>query len=162
MKTNRLITLLASLMLAALISSGCTRTDNANTSASNTSLAVNGNANLPPPAPLTTATANSSPTANRSTTNNAPPTRVNKDPEPQIGTGGNDFYLFTQARAALSADSELKNSNIVIVIKDGNATLTGNIPNAEQKARAEQLLRAINGIKDVKNQLNVSAGNAKK
>lgn len=162
MKTNRLITILASLVLAALISSGCTRTDNANTSASNTSPAVNGNANLPPTAPSTTATANGSATADGSKTNDGRATRSSKDPEPKIGTGGNDFSLFTQARAALNADSELKNSNIVVDIKDGSATLSGSISNAEQKTRAEQLIRAIDGIKTVKNQLNVSAGNAKK
>lgn len=88
--------------------------------------------------------------------------RVNKDPDPKIGTGGNDFYLFTQARGALSADSELKSSNIVVDVKNGSATLSGTVANAEQKSRAEQLVRALSGITAVKNQLNVSAGNMKR
>lgn len=162
MKTNKLITLMASLMMAALIFSGCARTSNTDAAASNNALAVNGNANMPSLAPALPANANNGMTTGDSTTNQGHITRTNKDPDPKIGTGGNDFYLFTQARGVLNADSELKNSNIVIDVKNGNATLSGTVSNAEQKSRAEQLVRALNGITGVKNQLNVSAGNVKR
>jgi osmotically-inducible protein OsmY len=162
MKTNRLITLIAGLTLAALVFAGCEKTGDTNTSSSNTSVAANGNANLPPSAPIATATVNSNMPANNSTTNEVPGRRASKDPEPKIGAGGSDFSLFTLARAALNADGELKTSNIVVDIKDGNATLTGNIASAEQKSRAEQLVRAVAGIKSVKNQLNISDRNAKR
>lgn len=79
-------------------------------------------------------------------------------PKPQIGSGGNDFYLFTQARAALNADAELKAANIVVDIKEGVATLSGAVKSAEQKSKAEQLVQAA-GLKTVKNQLRVSSGN---
>lgn len=162
MKTNRLITLMAGLTLAALIFSGCAGTSNTDTAASNTALAANGNANMPSAAPAMTANASNSMTTGDSATNQGRGTRTTKDPEPKIGAGGNDFYLFTQARAALNADSELKNSNIVVDVKNGSATLSGTIPNAEQKSRAEQLVRALSGITSVKNQLNISAGNTKR
>ena len=162
MKTNRLIILMTGLTLAALMFSGCARTNNTDTAASNSALAVNGNANMPSSAPAMTANANNGMTTGDSTTNQGRVTRSSKDPEPKIGAGGNDFYLFTQARAALSADSELKNSNIVVDVKNGSATLSGTIANAEQKARAEQLVRALDGITDVKNQLKISAGSPKR
>ena len=53
-------------------------------------------------------------------------------------------------------------SNIVVDVKNGGATLSGTVANAEQKSRAEQLVRALNGIMGVKNQLNVSTGTTKR
>ncbi len=86
---------------------------------------------------------------------NAPPAKM---PTPQIGSGGNDFYLFTRARGAINADAELKAANVVVDVKEGNITLSGTVKNAEQKSKAEQLVRSA-GAKAVKNQLRVSAGN---
>lgn len=86
--------------------------------------------------------------------NNAPPAKM---PTPQIGSGGNDFYLFTKARGALSADAELKAANVVVDVKEGNITLSGTVKSAEQKSKAEQLVRAV-GSKSIKNQLRVSNG----
>lgn len=162
MKMNRLITLMAGLMLAAIISSGCAGTTSTDTAASNTAPAVNGNTNMPSSAPPMTANTSNSMATGDSNTNQGRSTRTNKDPDPKIGAGGNDFYLFTQARGALNADSELKNSNIVVDVKNGSATLSGTVSSAEQKSRAEQIVRALNGITSVKNQLSISAGNTKR
>ncbi len=79
-------------------------------------------------------------------------------PRPQIGSGGNDLFLFTQARAALGSDAELKGANPVVEVKDGVLTLSGTVTTAAQKSRAEQVARGINGVKAVRNQLRVSAG----
>jgi hypothetical protein len=81
--------------------------------------------------------------------------QVSSGPSPQIGTGGSDFFLFTQARAALDADVELKAANVVIDVKAGSMTLNGTVSNAEQKAKAEQLVRAVAGVKAVRNQLRI-------
>lgn len=86
--------------------------------------------------------------------------RVAGAPSPQINTGGSDFFLFTQARAALGADHELKAANIVIDVKAGLLTLGGTVANAEQKSKAEQLVRAVEGVKAVKNRLRISIANA--
>ncbi len=79
-------------------------------------------------------------------------------PKPQIGPGGNDFFLFTQARGALNTDAELKDANITVEVKEGVVTLSGALASAEQKSKAEQLVRAVSGVKDVKNRLRVSGG----
>lgn len=78
-------------------------------------------------------------------------------PTPQVGTGGNDFFLFTQARAALNNDSELKAANLVIEVKGGVVTLNGAVASASLKSKAEQLARDA-GAKAVRNQLRVSGG----
>lgn len=79
-------------------------------------------------------------------------------PAPQIGSGGNDFSLFTQARGALNSDAELKAANITVEVKEGVVTLSGALANDGQKSKAERLVRAVGGVKDVKNQLRVSGG----
>ncbi len=90
----------------------------------------------------------------RSNTNSAPPTQM---PTTKIGSGGNDFFLFTKARAAINADAELSAANVILDIKEGAATLSGTVANAEQKSKAERLVREV-GLKTVRNQLRVSAG----
>lgn len=87
-----------------------------------------------------------------------PNARAATAPKPQIGSGGNDFYLFTQARAALAADPELKGANFILEVKEGVLTLSGAVASAEQKSRAEQVVRGVSGVKSVKNQIKVSAG----
>jgi len=79
-------------------------------------------------------------------------------PRPQIGSGGNDLFLFTQARAALGSDPELKGANTVVEVKDGVLTLSGTVATPGQKSRAEQVARGVGGVKAVRNQLRVSAG----
>src|SRR5215207_3423011 len=68
----------------------------------------------------------------------APPAKL---PTPRIGSGGNDLFLFTQARAALNNDSDLKAANVVIEVKEGVVTLTGTVTSAALKSKAEQLAR---------------------
>ena len=77
-------------------------------------------------------------------------------PKPQIGSGGNDFYLFTQTRGALAADAELKGTSFTIDVKEGVLTLSGTASSEAQKSRAEQVARGIGGIKAVKNEIKVA------
>lgn len=88
------------------------------------------------------------------TRNNAG-TEVASAPKPQIGSGGNDFFQFTQARAAITADPDLKTTNIVIDVKGAVVTLSGTVGSAVQKSRAEQLVRAVGGIKKVNNRIQI-------
>lgn len=98
--------------------------------------------------------ANSAPTVPNNTTTDGKKTQPNA-PTAKIGSGGNDFSILTSARAALSADKELING-VVIEVKDGNATLTGKASSEAQKKKAEELVRGVQGIKNVTNNLRVS------
>lgn len=88
-------------------------------------------------------------------TNKKPLPQV-KEPTPQIGSGGDDMSLFTQARGVLSSDKELSNA-VIIEIKEGNVTLNGKVSSEAQKAKALQLVQSVKGIKSVKNNLRVSS-----
>lgn len=95
-----------------------------------------------------------SPASESRATRNAPPARM---PTPQIGSGGNDLFIFTRTRAAINNDSDLKAANVVIEVKEGVVTLSGTVTSAALKSKAEELARGV-GPKDVRNQLRVSAG----
>jgi hypothetical protein len=103
---------------------------------------------------VATAQQGASPASAPRGTGNAQPAKV---PTPQIGSGGNDLFLFTQARAAVNGDPELRAANLIIEVKDGVVTLSGTVASAALKARAEELARGA-GPKSVRNQLRVSAG----
>lgn len=95
-----------------------------------------------------------SPAAESRGTRAAPPSKM---PTPQIGSGGNDLFLFTRTRAAIDGDPDLKASNLVIEVKEGVVTLVGTVASAALKSKAEELARGA-GPKGVRNQLRVSAG----
>ena len=54
-------------------------------------------------------------------------------------------------------DADLKAANLIIEVKEGVVTLSGNVASAALKSKAEELARGA-GAKNVKNQLRVSAG----
>lgn len=119
--------------------------------------------NAASPAPASDGGANAVPASAGVTPAPAPESRASvnapaaKAPKPQIGSGGNDLFLFTQARAAINDDADLKAANLIVEVKEGVVTLSGNVASAELKSKAERLARGA-GAKDVKNQLRVSAG----
>jgi alkylhydroperoxidase/carboxymuconolactone decarboxylase family protein YurZ len=166
---------LAVALLASLAAAGCGRPSVTTNSNGNTQPAAPGPtpataaqdtaatpaATTPAPAGVVAA-ANPAATANPAGTPGRPANaRAASTPPPQIGSGGNDFYAFTQARAALAADEEMKNAPVVIEIRAGVATLTGTVAGDSQKQKAERLVRGAQGVKGVNNQLRVSAGAAK-
>ncbi|MCA1616914.1 MAG: glycosyltransferase, partial [Acidobacteria bacterium] len=108
----------------------------------------------PPAAGGAAARPGATPAGGSRTASSAAPANV---PKPQIGSGGNDLYLFTRARGVIGTDAELKAANIVVEVKDGVATLSGTVASDAQKSKAEQLTLGV-GVKTVKNQLRVSAG----
>ncbi len=152
------------LILISIVLSGCSKnpepeaakTGNTNqspTALNNANVPANNSASVNPPnTPASVVNNTSAPVANKNV-KSSPPV---KDPTPQIGSGGSDLVLFTQARGALSSDQELLNA-VIIEIKEGNVTLTGNVSSAAQKTKAGQLVQAVKGVKSVKNNLRVAS-----
>jgi len=148
------------LILTAIVLSGCAKqtesqtakTDNINkapTAVNNNNISAN-----PPNVP--TPLGNNISTTTTTGKDNRKPSPAVKEPPPQIGSGGDDMSLFTQARGALSSDKELLNA-VIIEIKEGNVTLNGKVSSETQKAKAAQLVQSVKGIKSVKNNLHVSS-----
>ena len=149
------LTLLGAVLVVA-ISSGCSQDTESQVpkpvNAERTPMVANNAANAPvrndtPP-----------PSANNSTGsangNKSAPTAA--APAPQIGSGGEDFSLFTQIRSGLAADKELSTA-VIIDVKEGAVTLSGTVSSQAQRAKAEQITQNVKGIKSLKNNLRVAS-----
>jgi hypothetical protein len=145
----------------ALSFAGCNQpaNDNANTNA-NANLA-NANANR--------AAANKNANENANTPILRAPTREDyeknkeryvreaKEAGRKIGTGLNDGYLWTKVRFDLAAADDLRDSTINVDVENAVVTLSGSVASAAQRAKAESVAKAAEGVKSVKNMLKVAA-----
>ena len=77
-----------------------------------------------------------------------------------IGTGLNDAWLWTKTRFDLAAADDLRDSTINVDVDNAVVTLTGTVASAAQKTKAEQIVKTVDGVKAVKNQLKVVSDNA--
>jgi hyperosmotically inducible periplasmic protein len=64
-----------------------------------------------------------------------------------------DLATTTRVRATLQIDSELKTQTIFVETLDGNVRLTGQVNSAVTFDRARDVLRQVEGVKTVDNQL---------
>jgi len=157
---RRRITGFIALAALAVLLPGCDNTANQNATA-------NRNANLNANA---TATATATPVAN--TNSNRAPTRAEyeankerynreaKESGRKVGTGANDTWLWIKTRFDLAAADDLRDSTINVDVDNDVVTLSGTVASAAQKTRAEAVAKAVEGVKSVRNQLKVQAGNA--
>ena len=78
----------------------------------------------------------------------------------KVGTGLDDGWLWTKTRFDLAAADDLRDSTINVDVENAVVTLSGNVANAEQKAKAESVAKAVAGVKSVKNLLTVANTNS--
>ncbi len=69
-----------------------------------------------------------------------------------------DVALARSALTALDTVAELKGVNLVVSVVDGVAVIGGPVPSAAVAKRAEQVVRQVDGVKDVRNTCFVSNG----
>ena len=136
--------------------------NNRNVNAANANANANANATV-----ATTPVVNANTNANRRA-----PTREEAERERErysreakesgrtVGTGANDLWLWVKTRFDLAAADDLRDSTINVDVSNDVVTLTGTVATAAQKSRAETVAKAVEGVKSVRNQLKVQAGNA--
>jgi len=136
--------------------------------AANNNRTVNANANANA---NTNTVATSTPVVNANSNTNRAPTREEYERDKAryqrearesgrtVGSGLNDGWLWVKVRFDLAAADDLRDSTINVDVDNAIVTLTGTVASAAQKARAETVAKAVEGVKGVKNQLKVSAGN---
>jgi hyperosmotically inducible protein len=143
----------------ALGVAACNTNDNANTTTNlNTNRAVvvnnNGNSN-------TAGVANANGNANHRVTreeyekNKSSYEGQAKSAGSKIGTGAEDLWLWTKTRGELLAADDLRDSTINVDVDNSVVTLKGTVPTAAQKTKAEQVAKAVDGVKSVKDELKV-------
>ncbi|MCA1592502.1 MAG: BON domain-containing protein [Acidobacteria bacterium] len=83
-----------------------------------------------------------------------------------VGSGVNDGWLWTKVRAALLSADDLRDSTINVDVDNAVVTLRGTVANGNQKIRAVDVAKKVDGVKSVTNKLEVanagSNANAKK
>jgi hypothetical protein len=137
----------------ALSLSGCSQTANDNTPANantnaNTAVATNVNANT---------NTRLAPTREEYEKNKKTYTEEAKNLGRKVGAGLDDGWLWTKTRFDLAAADDLRDSTINVDVENGVVTLSGTVANAEQKAKAETVAKAVAGVKGVKNLLKIAA-----
>ena len=86
----------------------------------------------------------------------APATKDKKpDMEGQKTTDMSDPAIARRIDAKYMAEAQLKGSDIQIEVKKGVATLSGTVRSEEQKQMAERMARQTDGVREVKNKLEV-------
>ena len=65
-----------------------------------------------------------------------------------------------KTRFDLAAADDLRDSTINVDVDKDIVTLSGTVASAAQKTRAEQVAKAVEDVKSVRNQLKVQSGNA--
>ncbi|MEJ7578317.1 MAG: BON domain-containing protein [Pyrinomonadaceae bacterium] len=169
---KRIAAFIAGTALAAT-AAGCQRTENANTNAngntvnSNTGVVTNNNGNTNTAGVTTTNTANGNYTANRNYNANMTREEYDRDKDRYgreardagrtVGSGVNDGWIWTKARAALTTENDLRDSTVNVDVDNAVVTLTGTVANQSQKTRAQTVVNALDGVKSVKNNLQVSS-----
>lgn len=78
------------------------------------------------------------------------------------GTSGSnqpitDSTVTTKIKTKLLATKDLKSTGIHVVTKNGMVTLTGSVPSDAEHATALQVVRSVDGVRDVNDELNVQA-----
>ncbi|WP_162254437.1 BON domain-containing protein [Pelomonas sp. Root1444] len=67
-----------------------------------------------------------------------------------------DMAITAKVNAALAVDDKLKATQINVDTREGQVTLTGQAPDPQSRERAATLASAVDGVKQVNNQLVVS------
>jgi hyperosmotically inducible protein len=72
------------------------------------------------------------------------------------GQVSTDMAITAKVNAALAVDDQLKATQINVDTREGQVTLTGQAPDAQSRERATTLVSAVDGVKQVNNQLVVN------
>lgn len=138
----------------ALVGAGCGETSNYNT---------NANANLAANANVANTNVNATPSPRRAMTradyerDKDRYSREAKEAGRTVGSGVNDGWLWVKTKFDLAAADDLRDSTINVDVDNDVVTLTGTVATAAQKAQAETIAKAVEGVKSVKNMLTVRA-----
>ena len=75
----------------------------------------------------------------------------------EAGAGLSDSWLTAKTKIALFADERVKAPQVSVETKNGMVTLRGKIDSSESKAAAVEIAKGTDGVKGVKNELQVVA-----
>ncbi|WP_176016195.1 BON domain-containing protein [Burkholderia sp. BCC0398] len=71
------------------------------------------------------------------------------------GTKIRDATITTKAKAELTGTSGLSTGDIHVKTRHGTVTLTGSVPDEQQRTQAVSVVKQIDGVQDVRDQLTI-------
>lgn len=74
--------------------------------------------------------------------------------------GGGDDSIANNVKAALYSDQTTKAANIAVAVKDGQVTLSGDVPNSDVALQAMKIANGTPGVKGVSDQLTINGASA--
>jgi hyperosmotically inducible periplasmic protein len=75
------------------------------------------------------------------------------DPEREAGQTVDDAAITAKVKSQLLADPNVSGLNVNVTTFKGQVQLSGYVESAEQRAQAEQLAKAVEGVQSVSNDL---------
>lgn len=72
-----------------------------------------------------------------------------------VGTQIDDATITTRVKAQLTDDEVVQARDVDVDTLDGVVTLGGRVASEEERARAEEVARSVDGVRDVQNLLEV-------
>lgn len=78
-----------------------------------------------------------------------------KEGSTTVGNTVDDLIVTTKIKSALLADPNIKSLDIAVVTRKGEAQLSGFVDNQTQIDRASELVRAVEGVKSVTNEMSI-------
>ena len=139
-----------------LLFAGCGQTANENANANANANMAAREANVNRPAANANENRRVAPTREEYEKNKQKYEREAKEAGRKIGTGASDLWLWVKARYDLAAAEDLRDSTINVDVDNAVVTLTGTVPTAAQKTKAESVAKSVEGVKSVKNMLKVA------
>ena len=94
--------------------------------------------------------------------------KMNKTEDKVKGTAsdmkeaGSDTWITSKTKIAVFADDRVKGTQVHVETKDGTVMLRGKVDSNEAKTAAAEITQGIEGVKSVKNELQVVAPSARK
>jgi osmotically-inducible protein OsmY len=94
------------------------------------------------------------------TMSGTPPARDSSSTDPSassesVGQHINDGTITAKAKAELMGAKDVKASRVHVKTHRGVVRLTGTVPSAAEKQRAQEIVEGIDGVRSVKNRLKV-------
>ena len=146
----------AALTVSALALAAC------NDTTSNTNSTANANANTSTIGTRTEPTATATATPRYSEEQARDEREKAKANKETVGQSLEDAWIHTKVVAKLITNSQTPEREINVDVVDGAVTLRGQVDTAEGKTEAERLAKDTDGVKSVRNELKVVAGNSNK
>jgi osmotically-inducible protein OsmY len=147
MNKNRLMGLTAGAVLVGLLAGCHTASTNTNEVVANRSQSASANAKV---------RTNHSISREEYERNKERHRQEAKEGGSRIGQGAEDLWLWTKTRADLLDTRGLTTTGIKVDVENGVITLRGTVPDSAEMTRAEQVARAVEGNKGLRNELVIS------